>query len=113
LNGILEVESTIVSTGKKAALVIERSPGVLGKKEVAAARKAMQRLKFHPREALPNVTATSRADALYVELRGVEREMLGHAINSFRAALETQDDTLIGQARAELIRTTENLTAGR
>ena len=38
-----------------------------------AAREAMARLKFHPRDALPNATALARADALYVELAGRAR----------------------------------------
>src|SRR5690606_18208735 len=54
LNGILEVESTILSTGKKSVLVIERSPGRLSAADVSKARKAMESFKFHPRDALPN-----------------------------------------------------------
>ena len=67
------------------------------------ARKAMTRLKFHPREALPNTTALTRADALYVELSGPAREELGHAIAMFRAALETQDEEAIGALRERLV----------
>jgi hypothetical protein len=36
--------------------------------------------EFHPREALPNTTALARADALYVELVGHARDVLGSAI---------------------------------
>ncbi len=74
LNGILEVETTIASTGKKASMVIEKTPGRLTDAQIEEARKAMTRLKFHPREALPNTTALTRADALYVELSGPARE---------------------------------------
>jgi molecular chaperone HscC len=102
LNGILEVETTVVSTGKKATMVIERNPGRLSADEIARARAAFARLKFHPREALPNVTALARADALYVELSGSERERLGQAIAAFRAVLESQRSQEIDAMRGEV-----------
>jgi molecular chaperone HscC len=103
LNGILEIETTVVSTNKKASLVIERTPGQLSPEQVAAARAAMSKIKFHPREALPNVTALARADALYVELSGLAREQLGQAIATFRATLEGQRPDEIERAREQLI----------
>jgi molecular chaperone HscC len=102
LNGVLEVETTVVSTGKKALMVIERTPGRLTRSQVEEARKAMARLKLHPRDALPNTTALARAEALYVELAGPERSMLGEAISHFRAALEAQDPAAIDALRGRL-----------
>ena len=102
LNGILEVETTVVSTGKKHVLVIEKSPGRLSKADVEAARRAMAGLKLHARDALPNTTALARADALYVELTGPAREQLGMALQHFRGALETQDPRIIEAVRGRL-----------
>jgi molecular chaperone HscC len=102
LNGVLEVETTVVSTGKKAAMVIERSPGRLTPAQIEQARAAMARLKLHPRDALPNTTALARAEALYVELAGPDRTVLGEAISHFRAALELQDPTAIDPLRTRL-----------
>jgi molecular chaperone HscC len=103
LNGILEVETTVVSSGKKETLVIEKSPGRMTRAEVEAARKAMARLKLHPRDALPNTTALARADALYVELSGPARQELGRVIALFRAALEGQDEREIAPLREQLL----------
>jgi molecular chaperone HscC len=103
LNGILEVETTIVSTGKKATLVIENSPGKLTPEEIERARREMARLKLHPRDALPNTTALARAEALFVELQGPRRARLGTVIATFRAALEAQDEGAIATMRSELI----------
>lgn len=102
LNGILEVDTTIVTTKKTVSLLIEKSPGKLTDQELQKARKRLQQLKFHPRDALPNVTALERAEALYAELHGFPRERLGAAISIFRAALEAQDSGLIGSAREQL-----------
>jgi molecular chaperone HscC len=102
LNGILEVDMTVQSTGKTETLVIEGSPGRLDAKQLAAAREAMKRLKFHPREALPNATILARAEALFVELTGDDREVLRDAMASFRGALETQDQAMIESYRTRL-----------
>jgi molecular chaperone HscC len=102
LNGVLEVEATVSETGQRKAIVLEQTPGRLTPEQVAAARKAMERLKFHPREALPNATALARAEALFVQLTGAAREMLSQGIGELRVALETQDPALIEQAREGL-----------
>jgi molecular chaperone HscC len=103
LNGLLEVESTITATRRKTTLLIDRSKGRLASADLKKAQKAMQQLKFHPSESLPNRTALARGDGLYVELRGVEREILGSALVSFRLALDTQDTARIDAARGELL----------
>jgi molecular chaperone HscC len=103
LNGILEVDAIIFSTGEKHSLVIERAPGRLSKDEIARAHEAMQRLKFHPRDALPNVTALERGDALFVDLTGEARAHLGHHLSAFRLALEGQDRAEIDARRGVLL----------
>lgn len=48
----------------------------------------MAKLKFHPRDSLPNRTALARADALFGELTGEPRQVLAAALGDLRAALE-------------------------
>lgn len=103
LNGILEVDMTIVSNGETSTLVIERSPGRMSPTQVDAAREALKGLKFHPRESLPNTTALARAESLFTELRGPARELLGAAMRAFRLALEEQDPSAIVRCRGELL----------
>jgi molecular chaperone HscC len=109
LNGILEVEMAVVGTERKETLLIERTPGRLSAAEVRAARKAMERLKLHPRESLPAVTLVNRAEALFVELTGPTRQELGAALSLFRLALETQDPRKIEAARRSLAALVEAL----
>jgi len=109
LNGILEVDMTIEATGKTETLVIESGANRLTPKQLEEARKAIARLKFHPREALPNATLLARADALHVELTGTPRLELAEAIGRFQLALEHQDEAVIAQAREELGRLVELL----
>jgi molecular chaperone HscC len=109
LNGLLEVDMTVLSTARRETLVVEKTPGRLTAQQIADARRGLERLKFHPREALPNTTALARADALYVELVGPAREALGAAIAQFRAALDGQHAQLIDAARAQMLDIVEQL----
>ncbi|WP_342381028.1 Hsp70 family protein [Myxococcus stipitatus] len=102
LNGILEVEITVVATGRKESFVIEQRPGKLTPAQLEEARRAMSALKLHPQDALPNTTALARADALHVQLTGLPREELASAIAAFRLALESQRPELITPAREHL-----------
>jgi molecular chaperone HscC len=112
LNGILEVDMTVVSTGHTESLVIERAPGRMSVEQVEAARATMRTLKFHPREALPNTTALARAESLYTELRGPARELLGAAMRAFRLALEEQVPATIERRRGELMGLVERFKQG-
>ena len=102
LNGILEVETTVVATKKKHELVLERTSGRMTRAQIEDARKAMARLKIHPRDTLPNATALARADALHVELTGDARYLLAQAIAVFRATLDRQDPRAIEEMRGQL-----------
>jgi molecular chaperone HscC len=113
MNGVLDVDATIVSTKKTATFTIERTPGRLSKAELAEARTKLGRLKFHPREALPNVTALARADALFADLVGDDRAHLGRVLGAFRAVLETQDAPLITRHREALMALVLELSAHR
>lgn len=112
LNGILEVDMTVVSTGETSTLIIERSPGRMSPQQVEQAREALRGLKFHPREALPNTTALARAESLFTELRGPARELLGAAMRAFRLALEEQDPGIIDRRRSELLALVDRFRRG-
>jgi molecular chaperone HscC len=109
INGLLEVDMTIVSTGRRETLVVEQTPGRLTPSQISAARQRLERLKFHPREALPNMTALARADSLFVEVTGHPREELGHTIACFRAALDGQDPEAIETTRRQLLEVVDTL----
>jgi len=109
MNGVLDVDTTICSTGESAVFTIESVPGRLSRKEIDEARARLKRLKFHARDALPNVTALARADALYVELTGADRAVLGVCISELRLALEQQASSRINASRERLLRLVSEL----
>jgi molecular chaperone HscC len=98
VNGLLQVEATLVATKEVHALVIEGNPGMLSEQEVAQRFIALSELKIHPRDRIENRTLLARAERLYQHLRGMPREQLGREITRFETALESQDHHVIHPA---------------
>ena len=101
VNGLLEVEATLVRSGQTHTLVIEGNPGMLSEAEIAQRFAAMSALKIHPRDQMANRTLLARGERLYQQLRGMPREQLGHQITLFETALEAQERHVIVPAAAE------------
>ncbi|QDQ26282.1 molecular chaperone HscC [Chitinimonas arctica] len=102
VNGLLEAEMTVAETGEKHRLLIEDNPGVLSPEQIEERLAALAKLKIHPRELLPNATLLARADRLYQQLLGEQRQWLAQETARFQAVLESQDEALILPARTEL-----------
>lgn len=101
-SGLLEVEATVVSTGRKESLVIESNPGVLSREEITKRLVELSQLKVHPRDEAENITVVARANRLYEERLGSERQQIGDWLAQFMALLEKQDRSAIERARKRL-----------
>src|SRR5262249_20595720 len=101
-SGLLEVDATVVSTGRTDSLVIEGNPGVLQPDEIKKRLAELARLKLHPRDDAVNRTLIARAERLYEERLGDVRNLIGEAISGFSVALERQKPNEIEQARKKL-----------
>ena len=86
LNGVLEVEATVVSTGRKVAHVVTKHADDISSADVARAIAAMQRLKTSPRDLEVNRLLLRRGERVYAELAHLERELLSHLIDGFEEA---------------------------
>ncbi len=102
MNGILEVEVTVLHSGKKIAQVFEQRPGMLTPQEIEAAIARLAPLKVHPRDSMENRARLQRAERLYADLLGGLREQLSMYIDQFEAALTSQDPGRIAATGAEL-----------
>ncbi|MFZ5548126.1 MAG: Hsp70 family protein [Pseudomonadota bacterium] len=102
VNGLLQVEATVLKTQQSFNLVIEGNPGLLSEAEIAQALQRLADLKIHPRDRLENRTLMARAERLYEQCRGDPREWLGAQTLRFERALATQDDRTVKAARKEL-----------
>ncbi len=102
LNGILEVEATIVSTQRKAQLVITKHASGMGQKDIDRAVKRMAELKVHPRDVASHRELLLRAERLYTELTAHMREELSMMLDMFENALEHQEPKAIENAYRNL-----------
>lgn len=102
INGLLEVEATIVETQEKNRMVIEGNAGVLTETQIRESLAALKDLKIHPREATENMLALSSAERLYEDLHGEKRLFLASVIKEFLIALEGQDQKVILKTRKKL-----------
>ncbi len=113
VNGLLQVEATVLRSGTTHRVVIEGNPGVMTEAEIAERLETLAALKIHPREQIENRTLLARAERLYVQFRSAEREWLARQILGFERLLSTQDSRTIlpGQrAFAQLLDRLENDT---
>jgi molecular chaperone HscC len=102
LNGVLEVEATVVATKKKVNHVVTRHAHGLTQEQVQRALKEMEKLKTHPREEAVNRFLIKRAERAYQELSHEGREMLGQLLDGFEGALNLQDAEAIEKHRTAL-----------
>jgi molecular chaperone HscC len=104
MNGILEVEVTVLATNKKHNQVIEQRPGTMSKEQIADAIRALQPLKIHPRETPAHRARLERANRLYSDLSGDLRESLNHWVDAFEGALASQQPSRINETAEDLDR---------
>lgn len=102
LNGILEVEATIVETGAIVSHIIARHVHGMSEKEIASAVAAMKSLKTHPREEARNRFLMRRAERVYQELPVDARRILEMLLTGFEEALELQEPEAIERNRDQL-----------
>lgn len=91
VNGLLQVEATVLKTGESFSLVIEGNPGLLSQDEIAYRLSALADLKIHPRDRIEYRTLLARAERLYQQLRGEQREWFAVQILNFEKVLAGQD----------------------
>ena len=102
INSILEVEVTVVSTGDKKRIVIQKNKGSMTDEEVENRLKELSELKIHPRDREENKLLLARGERLYEESVGQRREEIDSCLRKFEDILDTQDRVLIEQAYKEV-----------
>lgn len=91
VNGVLEVDVENSATGERKQVVIQNDKSTLTPDQVAASLKKLAALKVHPRDQMENRTLIARAERLFSQLLGQEREAVRHQIAVFEAVLDRQD----------------------
>ena len=112
LNGILEVEATVVDTGKAFAHVVTRYAQGMSAGDISKAVADMQSLKRHPRDEAENQFVIRRAERLLPELPYELRRRFEGLLDGFEEALELRDEAAVGQFREALQQFFDRFDAG-
>jgi len=102
INGMLEVQVHVLSTDEISSVVIEENPGHLSKLEIAKRLKALEKIKIHPREQMPNRTLVARAERLYEQTLGKVRQSIAESLLRFNAVINQQNPHDITEACQQL-----------
>jgi molecular chaperone HscC len=95
LNGMLEVEATIVETNKAFSHLVTRYARGLSGEQIVRAVEDMKKLKTHPREESANRFLMQRAERVYQELSLDARNRLSELLDGFEAAMDLGDKQAI------------------
>ncbi len=103
INGILEVEALVPSTGKKVRTVLTRHVQGMSDKAIESAVKSLAKLKFYPRDDMANQRLVLYAERMIGEVSPYQRSELEEGIDVFEAALSAGDRAFFAQARQALL----------
>jgi molecular chaperone HscC len=110
-NGVLEVEATIVATGRRASLIVTQGGVELTPQEMQHAAIRLAELKAAVRDNYENSYILKRAERVYQELPLFARDMLGAAMDAFEASLIAGVPSQIAACRQDLGRLLGQLDA--
>ncbi len=110
-NGLLVVDCKVMPGGKTVNMVIRQREG-MSDAQVSKALESLQRLKVHPREEHDNRYLIERAKRLYEDRLGEERQAVQHWLGQFEAALDTQDERIVAQARERFREALDSIDRG-
>lgn len=102
INGLLEVEVTVVSTGLKKKMIIEKNPGYMSLESIEERIKELSYIKIHPRDKEENKLLMAKGERLYEETVGEMRLRVGKILTWFEEVLDKQNNKEIDEAAKEL-----------
>lgn len=102
INGLLEVDVTLLETGERHSHSIDRSPTGLDEQARRDSHNRLSTLKVHPRDALPNRTLLARLERAWMQSLGTQREHIAEWLHNFTTVLAGQQPSAIASHRAEL-----------
>ena len=102
INSILEVEARVISTDQKYRQIIKGQYTEMTDEEIEKRFEELSYLKIHPRNQEENRLILLRAERLYEESLGIDREYLEREVRKFELALNSQDKRIIEKERNKL-----------
>ncbi len=107
INGLLEVDIAMSDSEQHYNLVIQNGAKQLSSDEIEHSRERLSNLKVHPRDQAQNRSFLARAERLYTQRLGYEREQLVRLIGWYESILDSQNLQQIRQANIDLEKSLE------
>lgn len=102
MNGLLEVDVTVCSTGAVYHKTIINSPGELSAEDIEKSKAKLAKLKFHPRDHEENRALLAKLESLYESSLGETREYVSNLLTHFEKTLDSQNPQSIKRDAQEL-----------
>lgn len=102
INSLLEVEAKVVSTGETSKLVIKGKDNAMTEEEIAKRMEELAYLKIQLRDQEENKLVLLRAERMYEESLGKQRERMEAGIRLFEDVLRSEDRDKVEEARKTL-----------
>ena len=99
INGIIQVDVHIPSTGLRKSKLIINESNRMSEEAIKKRIRELEKIKIHPRDMEENQLLLARAEALYEETTGELRDFIQLRANAFEAVLESQKLNMIKTAR--------------
>lgn len=101
-SGLLEVDTTVLSTQKTQSVTITDLTGGLSAREISARKKALQSLKVHPKDNEDNLALLARIERCYAMALAEDRNQLQNMLLTFQYALDRQNPSEIQSLQESL-----------
>lgn len=109
INGLLEVIATVCSTGEKKQLVVNQGSQYQTKEQLDKRVKELEAVTMLPQDKEENRILIEKAESLYAQLSGKERESLAFAMENFHRMISGSSLIKTKKAREELEETLQVL----
>ena len=109
IDGILEVETCVVSTKESARLVIKNKETDISDAEIENRLQMIRNLKIHPRDREEIRLLIAKAERLYEQSLGEERSVIENSIREFEDLLNLQDEKVVKEATEKFRKMISNL----
>ena len=111
-SGLLEIDTTVLSTGAKKSVVIADLTGGLTDRQLAARRKALQALKRHPKDDEDNIALMARIERCYAMALDHDRAFIQGLLMAFQDVLHRQNPSEIAALAPRITEKLDQFEAG-
>lgn len=102
INGLLQVEVKVVSTGLEKSIVLEKHSGYMSPEEIKERLEILEKIKLHPRDKEENRLIKAHGERVYEESIGQSRYEISRLLQAFDESLDSQDEKRIEEAKETL-----------